>query len=102
MIYCPAYLILMGPYHDTVIKVAVTDLCNYNLPERDEFVTMVIKIMIKFNKDVVIRPIVFVPGHFFNSEHGPYLFLVFSFERYRSMHCGLLCNQLYRTPEILK
>jgi hypothetical protein len=35
------------------------DLCNYNLPERDEFVTMVIKVMIKFNKGVVIRPQVF-------------------------------------------
>jgi hypothetical protein len=41
-----------------VIKVNKNDidLCNYNLPERDEFVTMVIKVMIKFNKGVVIRP----------------------------------------------
>jgi hypothetical protein len=29
---------------------------NYNLPERDEFVTKVIRVMIKFNKGVVIRP----------------------------------------------
>jgi hypothetical protein len=33
------------------------DLCNYNLPEKDEFVTKVIRVMIKFNKGVVIRPI---------------------------------------------
>jgi hypothetical protein len=33
------------------------DLCNYNLPERNRFVTMVIKVMIKFNKGVMIRPI---------------------------------------------
>jgi hypothetical protein len=39
---------------------------------------------------------------FFNSERGPYLFPVFSFGKHRSMHCELLCNQLYRTPEILK
>jgi hypothetical protein len=43
-----------------VIKVNKNDidLCNYNLPERDEFVTKVIRVMIKFNTDVVTRPIV--------------------------------------------
>jgi hypothetical protein len=44
----------------------------------------------------------FIPGPFFNSEHNPYLFLMFNFKKHRSMHCELLCNQLYRTPEILK
>jgi hypothetical protein len=43
-----------------------------------------------------------IPGHFFNSEHSPYLFSMFNFKKHRSMHCELLCNQLYRTPEILK
>jgi hypothetical protein len=43
-----------------------------------------------------------IPGHFFNSEHSPYLFPMFNFKNHRSMHCELLCNQLYRTPEILK
>jgi hypothetical protein len=44
-----------------VIKVNKNDidLCNYNLPERDEFVTMVIRVMFKFNKGVMIRPIMF-------------------------------------------
>jgi hypothetical protein len=42
-----------------VIKVNKNDidLCNYSLPERDEIVTMVIRVMFKFNKGVVIRPI---------------------------------------------
>jgi hypothetical protein len=31
----------------------------YNLRERDEFVTIVIRVMIKFNKGVMIRPIDF-------------------------------------------
>jgi hypothetical protein len=43
-----------------------------------------------------------VPGHFFNSEHSPYLFPMFNFKKHKSMNCELLCNQLYRTPEILK
>jgi hypothetical protein len=43
-----------------------------------------------------------IPGHFFNSEHSLYLFPMFNFKKHRSMHCELLCNQLYRTPEILK
>jgi hypothetical protein len=43
-----------------------------------------------------------IPGHFFNSEHSPYLFPMFNFKKHRSMHCELLSNQLYRTPEILK
>jgi hypothetical protein len=43
-----------------------------------------------------------IPGHFFNSEHSPYLFPMFNSKKHRSMHCELLCNQLYRTPEILK
>jgi hypothetical protein len=29
-------------------------MTNHDLPERDEFVTMVIKVMVKFNKGVVI------------------------------------------------
>jgi hypothetical protein len=41
-------------------------------------------------------------GNFFNSEHSPYLFPMFNFKKHRSMHCELLCNKLYRTPEILK
>jgi hypothetical protein len=36
----------------------------------------------------------YLPGHFFNSEHSPYLFLMFNFKKHRSMHCELLCNQL--------
>jgi hypothetical protein len=32
----------------------------YNLPERDEFVTIAIRVMIKFNKGVVVRPNTFV------------------------------------------
>jgi hypothetical protein len=48
----------------------------------------------KYNTDI--------PGHFFNSEHRPYLFPMFNFKKHRSMLCELLCNQLYRTPEILK
>jgi hypothetical protein len=43
-----------------------------------------------------------IPGHFLNSEHTPCLFPMFNFKKHRSMHCELLCNQLYRTPEILK
>jgi hypothetical protein len=31
----------------------------YTLRERDEFVTIVIRVMIKFNKGVMIRPIDF-------------------------------------------
>jgi hypothetical protein len=52
--------LLKLPITKIVIKVNKNDidLCNYNLPERDEFVTKVIRVMIKFNKGVVIRPIV--------------------------------------------
>jgi hypothetical protein len=39
------------------------DLCSHNLPERDAFVTKVIRVMIKFNKGVVIRPNVFLLTH---------------------------------------
>jgi hypothetical protein len=27
-----------------------------------------------------------IPGHFFNIEHSPYLFPMFSFKKHRSMH----------------
>jgi hypothetical protein len=49
------------PLTKFVIKVNKNDidLCSYNLPERDEFVTKVIRVMIKFNKGVVIQPIKF-------------------------------------------
>jgi hypothetical protein len=49
------------PLAKFVIKVNKNDidLCSYNLPERDEFVTKVIRVMIKFNKGVVIRPNMF-------------------------------------------
>jgi hypothetical protein len=49
------------PITKIVIKVNKNDidLCKYNLPERDEFVTKVIRVMIKFNKGVVIRLIIF-------------------------------------------
>jgi hypothetical protein len=49
------------PLAKFVIKVNKNDidLCSYNLPERDEFVTKVIRVMIKFNKGVVIRPNIF-------------------------------------------
>jgi hypothetical protein len=52
--------LLKLPITKIVIKVNKNDidLCNYNLAERDEFVTKVIRVMIKFNKGVVIRPIV--------------------------------------------
>jgi hypothetical protein len=47
-----------------VIKVNKNDidLCNYNLSERDEFVAKVIliRVMIKFNKGVVIQPNVLI------------------------------------------
>jgi hypothetical protein len=48
-----------------MIKVNKNDieLCSHNLPERDEFVTKVIRVMIKFNKGVVIRPNVFLLTH---------------------------------------
>jgi hypothetical protein len=48
------------PITKLVIKVNKNDidLCSYNLPERDEFVTKVIRVMIKFNKGVVIWSIV--------------------------------------------
>jgi hypothetical protein len=55
-----------------------------------------------FCRNVCLSLIVHIPGHFFNSEHSPYLFPLFSFKKHRSMHCELLCNQPYRTPEILK
>jgi hypothetical protein len=44
--------LLKLPITKIVIKVNKNDidLCNYNLPERDEFVTKVIRVMIKFNK----------------------------------------------------
>jgi hypothetical protein len=58
----------MGRITTQLLKLSITkvvikvnknniDLWNYNLPERDEFVTKVIRVMIKFNKGVVIRPI---------------------------------------------
>jgi hypothetical protein len=52
--------LLKLPITKLVIKVNKNDidLCSYNLPERDEFVTKVIRVMIKFNKGVVILPIV--------------------------------------------
>jgi hypothetical protein len=51
--------LLKLPITKIMIKVSKNDidLCNYNQPERDEFVTKVIRVMIKFNKGVVIRPI---------------------------------------------
>jgi hypothetical protein len=38
------------------------DLCSYNLPKRDEFVTKVIKVMIEVNKGIVIQPLVVALG----------------------------------------
>jgi hypothetical protein len=57
-------LLLKLPLTRVVIKVNIkryyVDLCKYNLPERDEFVTnKTIRVMIKFNKGVVIRSFVF-------------------------------------------
>jgi hypothetical protein len=50
-------IVIKGPTTKLVIKVNKNDidLWSYNLPERDEFVTKVIRVMIKFNKGVVIR-----------------------------------------------
>jgi hypothetical protein len=44
--------LLKLPITKIVVKVNKNDvdLFNYNLPERDEFVTKVIRVMIKFNK----------------------------------------------------
>jgi hypothetical protein len=68
--------LLKLPITKIVIKVNKNDidLCNYNLPERDEFVTKVIRVMIKFNKGVVIRPIVF--KFFPTIKHESWIFLL--------------------------
>jgi hypothetical protein len=51
-------------YTSSFVKVNKNDidLCSYNLPERDEFVTKVIKVMIEVNKGIVMQPLVFVLG----------------------------------------
>jgi hypothetical protein len=38
-----------------------------------------------------------IPGHFFNIEHSPYLFPMFSFKKHRSMH---LCNHVSKVTKI--
>jgi integrase len=38
-----------------------------------------------------------IPGHFFNSEHSPYLFPMFSFKKHRSMH---VCNHVTKATKI--
>jgi hypothetical protein len=52
-------LLLKLPITKVVIKINIKRyrFCNYNVPERDECVTIVITVMITFNKGVVIRPI---------------------------------------------
>jgi hypothetical protein len=59
---CITTPLLKLPITKLVIKVNKNDIdvCSYNLPERDEFVTKVIRVMIKFNKGVVIRSSVFL------------------------------------------
>jgi hypothetical protein len=51
-------------YTSSFVKVNKNDidLCSYNLPERDEFVTKVIKVMIEVSKGIVMQPLVFVLG----------------------------------------
>jgi hypothetical protein len=39
----------------------------------------------------------FIPGYFFNSEHSPYLFHMFSFKKHRSMH---VCNHVTKVTKI--
>jgi hypothetical protein len=39
----------------------------------------------------------FIPGHFFNIEHSPYLFPMFSFKKHRSMH---VCNHVTKITKI--
>jgi hypothetical protein len=39
----------------------------------------------------------FIPGHFFNIEHSPYLFPMFSFKKHRSMH---VCNHVTKVTKI--
>jgi hypothetical protein len=38
-----------------------------------------------------------IPGHFFNIEHSPYLFPMFSFKKHRSMH---VCNHVTKVTKI--
>jgi hypothetical protein len=38
-----------------------------------------------------------IPGHFFNIEHSPYLFPMFSFKKYGSMH---VCNHVTKITKI--
>jgi hypothetical protein len=39
----------------------------------------------------------YIPGHFFNIEHSPYLFPMFSFKKHRSMH---VCNHVTKVTKI--
>jgi hypothetical protein len=38
-----------------------------------------------------------IPGHFFNIEHSPYLFPMFSFKKHRSMY---VCNPVTKVTKI--
>jgi hypothetical protein len=38
-----------------------------------------------------------IPGHFFNIEHSPYLFPMFSFKKHRSMN---VCNHVTKVTKI--
>jgi hypothetical protein len=38
-----------------------------------------------------------IPGHFFNIEHSPYLFPMFSFKKHRSKH---VCNHVTKVAKI--
>jgi hypothetical protein len=38
-----------------------------------------------------------LPGHFFNIEHSPYLFHMFSFKKHRLMH---VCNHVTKVTKI--
>jgi hypothetical protein len=38
-----------------------------------------------------------IPGHFFNIEHSPYLFPMFSFKKHRLMH---VCNHVTKVTKI--
>jgi hypothetical protein len=86
-------LLLKLPLTKLIIKVHKSDidLWSYNLPERDEFVTKVIRVMIKFNKGVVMWPIEFLQLYgkrdFFELCHASHCYNDFYHgERFISQH----------------
>jgi hypothetical protein len=65
-------------------------------PQRSWQMSPVLKLLNSFHKRSP-HCILNIPGHFFNTEHSPYLLPMFSPKKHRSMH---LCNHVTKVTKI--